>query len=117
MFRDNLNIALTELRANKLRTALTMLGIVIGIASVIAIMTVGTSMNKAVSESMSDLGASNMNFYVTQSSEDYSEVVREMKPRDMANDVMFDDIESRFSFSPRFGGEKEEDPIELMLDI
>ena len=66
MFRDNLNIALTELRANGLRTLLTMLGIVIGIASVIAIMTVGTSMNKAVSESMSGLGAGDISFYVTQ---------------------------------------------------
>ena len=64
MFRDNLDIALTELRANRLRTLLTMLGIVIGIASVIAIMTVGNSMNKAVSASMNEMGAGNMSFYV-----------------------------------------------------
>ena len=98
MFRDNLNIALTELRANRLRTLLTMLGIVIGIASVIAIMTVGTSMNKAVSESMSGLGAGDISFYVTQKERDLtgSAETREMKPRDMANDEMFDDIEDRF---------------------
>ena len=95
MFRDNLNIALTELRANRLRSFLTMLGIVIGIASVIAIMTVGSSMNKAVTESMSGLGASNMSFYVTQI--DYSsDVMRDMKPRDMASEEMFEDIEDRF---------------------
>ena len=98
MFRDNLNIALTELRANRLRSLLTMLGIVIGIASVIAIMTVGNSMNKAVTESMSGLGASNMSFYVTQiyNGPDDMGVERDMKPRDMANEDMFKDIEERF---------------------
>ena len=97
MFRDNLSIALTELRANRLRTLLTMLGIVIGIASVIAIMTVGNSMNKAVTESMSGLGASNISFYVLQKDlESDMSVVREMKPRDLAGEDMFLDIEDRF---------------------
>ena len=98
MFRDNLNIALTELRANRLRSLLTVLGRVIGIASVIAIMTVGNSMNKAVTESMSGLGASNMSFYVTQiyNGPDDMGVDREMKPRDMADEEMFSDIEERF---------------------
>lgn len=99
MFRDNLNIALTELRANRLRTLLTMLGIVIGIASVIAIMTVGSSMNKAVSESMSGLGVGNMSFYVTSNKTDEGDVVqpREMKTRDMADEHMLNDIEERFN--------------------
>ena len=93
MFRDNLNIALTELRANRLRTLLTMLGIVIGIASVIAIMTVGNSMNKAVSASMNEMGAGNMSFYVTQKERGSDVPVREMKARDMADEDMLNDIE------------------------
>ena len=41
MFLDNIRLAFSELSANKMRSLLTMLGIVIGIASVIAIMTLG----------------------------------------------------------------------------
>lgn len=96
MFRDNLDIALTELRANRLRTLLTMLGIVIGIASVIAIMTVGNSMNKAVSASMNEMGAGNMSFYVTQKERGSDVPVREKKARDMADEDMLNDIEERF---------------------
>ena len=91
-----MDIALTELRANRLRTLLTMLGIVIGIASVIAIMTVGNSMNKAVSASMNEMGAGNMSFYVTQKKRGSDVPVREMKARDMADEDMLDDIEERF---------------------
>jgi hypothetical protein len=35
---ESLRIALSSLRANKLRTILTMLGIIIGVASVVALM-------------------------------------------------------------------------------
>ena len=35
---ESVRIALTSLRANKLRTILTMLGIIIGVASVVALM-------------------------------------------------------------------------------
>ena len=43
MLYENIRLALFSLRANKMRSLLTMLGIIIGIASVIAIMTVGDS--------------------------------------------------------------------------
>lgn len=65
MVRDNLDIALTQLRANRLRSILTTLGIVIGIASVIIIMTVGKSLNKSVTQSMSEMGADVISMYVT----------------------------------------------------
>ena len=40
---DNILMALSSLKANKMRSLLTMLGIIIGISAVIAIMTVGDS--------------------------------------------------------------------------
>lgn len=43
-----------------MRSFLTMLGIIIGISSVIAIMTVGNSLTKAEEESMSSMGANNI---------------------------------------------------------
>jgi len=48
--------ALRALRANKFRTALTLLGIVIGVASVIAMLAVGDGAKRAVMDRISGLG-------------------------------------------------------------
>ena len=45
---ENILLALGSLRANKMRALLTILGIIIGIASVIAIMSVGNSIRSSV---------------------------------------------------------------------
>ncbi|MCR4890954.1 MAG: ABC transporter permease [Lachnospiraceae bacterium] len=63
---ENFLLALSGLRANKMRSILTMLGIIIGIASVIAIMTVGSSMSGSITETMSEMGASNITVGLTQ---------------------------------------------------
>ena len=55
---ENIGMALTSVRSNKMRSLLTMLGIIIGIAAVIAIETVGNSMTGSVMDSMSGMGAS-----------------------------------------------------------
>ncbi|MFN2397045.1 MAG: ABC transporter permease [Gemmatimonadaceae bacterium] len=51
-----LTVALGALRANKLRSFLTMLGIVIGVAAVIAMVALGNGAQKAVRERISSLG-------------------------------------------------------------
>ena len=51
---ENIGMALTSVRSNKMRSLLTMLGIIIGIAAVIAIETVGNSMTGSVMDSMSE---------------------------------------------------------------
>ena len=53
-------MALKSLRVNKVRAVLTMLGIIIGIASVIAILTVGAALSGSVSSSISVLGSNNI---------------------------------------------------------
>ncbi len=58
--RESIALALSGLKANKMRALLTMLGIIIGIASVIGIVTVGDSMRSSITSSMSDLGANNI---------------------------------------------------------
>ena len=58
-FKENLIQALESLRANKMRSFLTMLGIIIGIASVIAILTVGYSLSSSITTEMQRLGANN----------------------------------------------------------
>jgi putative ABC transport system permease protein len=56
MFYEVLQIAFASLRANKLRSALTMLGIVIGIGSVIAVVALGTGAKQSVEERIAKLG-------------------------------------------------------------
>jgi len=49
-------VALTALRANKLRSVLTMLGIVIGVSAVIAMIALGSGAQKAVNDQIQSLG-------------------------------------------------------------
>jgi putative ABC transport system permease protein len=55
-FIESFTIAIRSLFANKLRSALTMLGIIIGVGSVIAIMAGGAGMENSVTSTLEDLG-------------------------------------------------------------
>ncbi|KPU44724.1 macrolide export ATP-binding/permease protein MacB [Oxobacter pfennigii] len=58
-FKENMMLALESLRANKMRALLTMLGIIIGIASVIAIISVGDSLSSYITSEMQSMGTNN----------------------------------------------------------
>jgi putative ABC transport system permease protein len=55
--RESVKMALDTLRANKMRSGLTILGIVIGVATVISISSVISGLNNRVSEWVSSLGS------------------------------------------------------------
>jgi len=55
-FFESLSIAVRSLFANKMRSVLTMLGIIIGVGAVIAIMAGGRGMENAVTSTLEDLG-------------------------------------------------------------
>ena len=54
---ESITIALHELFANKLRSVLTMLGIIIGVAAVIAMVSIGMGVKSNVEDSMASLGS------------------------------------------------------------
>ena len=54
---ESARIALRALRVNKLRSALTMLGIIIGVAAVIAMVGVGAGAQASVTERIESLGS------------------------------------------------------------
>ncbi|MBA4071534.1 MAG: multidrug ABC transporter substrate-binding protein [Gemmatimonas sp.] len=56
LFGETIMVALGALRANKLRSLLTMLGIVIGVAAVIAVVALGHGAQKAVNDRIAALG-------------------------------------------------------------
>lgn len=66
LFLENVRLALFSLKANKMRALLTMLGIIIGISSVIAIMTVGNSLTVYMGNEMSSMGTNNVEVYLTR---------------------------------------------------
>jgi len=60
-------VALSAIRANKLRSALTMLGIVIGVAAVITMVALGSGAQKAVQDQIEQLGTDLLSVYAGQS--------------------------------------------------
>lgn len=56
-------VALKALTRNKLRTSLTMLGIIIGVAAVVAMLSIGAGAQAAVTKSLSELGVNTVEVY------------------------------------------------------
>ena len=69
-FIENLRLALTSIAANKMRSILTMLGIIIGISAVIMISTIGTSIQKTLVNTFNSIG--NMNYFQLYAQVNYS---------------------------------------------
>ena len=63
---ESVRVSLEGLRANKMRSLLTMLGIIIGIAAVIGILTVGNGLTGSITGSMSSLGATNITVFLRE---------------------------------------------------
>lgn len=72
-FYEYVKMAVQNIRANKGRSFLTMLGIIIGIASVIAIVSIGEGTKNQMNSEISDIGGGQIYIYV--SSEGMSEEV------------------------------------------
>jgi putative ABC transport system permease protein len=64
---ETVGVALQSIREHKLRAALTMLGIIIGVGAVIAVVALGTGAQKAVEDRIASLGANVLSVYPGQS--------------------------------------------------
>lgn len=62
---ENIALAIAGLRANKMRALLTMLGIIIGISSVIMITTLGDALQNTVTSTFDSLGANSVQMYLS----------------------------------------------------
>ncbi|UCF21112.1 MAG: ABC transporter permease [Gemmatimonadota bacterium] len=67
LFGEVIKVALSAIRANKLRSLLTMLGIVIGVAAVITMVALGTGAQRAVQDQIEALGTNLLSVYAGQS--------------------------------------------------
>lgn len=77
---ESIRLALAAIRANKLRSFLTMLGIIIGISSVIAITSIGASAKGAVSDEFESYGKAYM--YIRTDYEQLQETTGDYTVRD-----------------------------------
>lgn len=64
MFFENIKEAITSIFSNKMRSILTMLGIIIGISAVITITTIGTSIRATLTSTLNSLGGNTVEAYV-----------------------------------------------------
>ncbi|HBO35821.1 MAG TPA: peptide ABC transporter permease [Sphaerochaeta sp.] len=63
MLIENIKLAFNAMRGSKMRTALSLLGIVIGVASVVAILTIGQSASQSITESIAVGGLDMITIY------------------------------------------------------
>lgn len=64
MFLENIKEAVTSILSNKMRSLLTMLGIIIGISSVIIITTIGGSIQSTLTATLNSMGGNTVSVYV-----------------------------------------------------
>ncbi len=71
---QNVKLALKQLLSTKFRTFLTMLGIIIGVFSVILLISIGTAISKNVSTQLGDMGSNlvSVSFYPTNPTEKFT---------------------------------------------
>ena len=86
-FTDNLSQTLAALRAHKLRTALTMLGLTMGVATLITVMTLIQGANVYVEQKIANLGTNVFQiartpFAVT----DFNIIIKALKFKKLEND-------------------------------
>ncbi|WP_353948538.1 ABC transporter permease [Sporolactobacillus sp. Y61] len=78
----SMKMAFRNIRANKIRAALTMLGIIIGVSSVIALLAIGQGSGKSVSDSVNRLGTNLITVSISNSDTPFT-----MDNLDQVNDV------------------------------
>ena len=70
MLIENMMMAISAIKANKMRSFLTMLGIIIGIGSVISIVSIGDSMRALIADEYKNVGINRALVYISYNVED-----------------------------------------------
>jgi putative ABC transport system permease protein len=104
MLKENLKLAWKALMSNKLRAMLTMLGIIIGIGSVITIVTIGDAITGNINKEWSGYGARNVTVQVTDRNagssygiEAADQTWNEPREQDLITEQMLADYEKHFA--------------------
>ena len=85
MIWENIKLALKDMSASKMRTSLSLLGIIIGVASVIAILTLGQSATKSITQAIVEGGLEMVTIFPIRSEKAAKEFTEDFGDRLMAN--------------------------------
>ncbi|MGI6432707.1 MAG: ABC transporter permease [Sphaerochaetaceae bacterium] len=85
MIWENIKLALKDMATSKMRTLLSLLGIVIGVASVIAILTLGQSATKSITQTIVEGGLEMVTIFPIRSEKAANEFTEDFGDRLMAN--------------------------------
>jgi putative ABC transport system permease protein len=85
MIWENIKLALKDMMASKMRTLLSLLGIVIGVASVIAILTLGESATKSITQTIVEGGLEMVTIFPVRSDKAANEFTEDFGNRLMNN--------------------------------
>lgn len=97
-FIENIRLALTGLKSNKMRALLTMLGIIIGIGSVIGIVMVGDSLTNSMTSSLQEMGANNVQIALQQRPSEYGmDYTVALEEQDLISQEMMDGLTEHFN--------------------
>ena len=101
MFLENIKEAITSIFSNKMRSILTMLGIIIGISAVITITTIGNSIQTTLTSTLNSLGGNTVQAYVdARYPEDDADwdtwEYPEMKTSDFVTQEMIDELVEKY---------------------
>ena len=89
-----INLALVGLRANMTRTALSVLGIVIGVAAVIVIVSVGQGLKVLIVDQINVFGENMMSVQVKVPGSDYGASLQSMVEGTVITTLKYDDVEA-----------------------
>jgi putative ABC transport system permease protein len=92
LFIENLKMAIDSIFANVLRSFLTMLGIIIGVAAVITILAVGNGATEVITETFADVGATTVTLSVDNSEGEVSGEALTMEDFDIIRESI-DEVE------------------------
>lgn len=101
MFLENIKEAITSIFSNKMRSVLTMLGIIIGISAVITITTIGNSIQTTLTSTLNSLGGNTVQAYVdARYPEDDADMATwkypDMKASDYVTQEMIDELMEKY---------------------
>lgn len=94
---ENIRMAWEGLKANKMRALLTMLGIIIGIASVIGILTIGSGLSSSVTGAMGSLGVSNITVSLQRKGNDTGRRLGSISEEDLITNEMIEALQGRYA--------------------
>ncbi|MFC1685572.1 ABC transporter permease [Nanoarchaeota archaeon] len=135
MIGDYLRLSINTLKVRKLRTSLTMLGIFIGIAAVVALISLGQGMQEAINDQFEKVGINRVmimpggsqfgppggSLSVAKLTEDDFELIRDVRGIEKAQGIYGETIEVSFHdevlFTSVWGGYTDSDALEFMGEI